>query len=88
MILLCGSRWRPAMMAHYGAIGEPFYVRPRRKSEPETYPNGHPWGWVYTVQDALKDEVRQMSAEQFAQFKERLGQAVAIHDAQNEMEPL
>ena len=66
VVLLTGSRWTARMAAHCGITDAPFFVRQARASEPETYPNGHPWGWVYKPDDVVKDESRYLDQESLA----------------------
>jgi hypothetical protein len=58
VLLLVGPAWKEAMRKHYGAPGKPFFVRPAMPHEPNTYPNGHPWGWACKPEEILLDEAR------------------------------
>lgn len=68
------------MLKHTGISSEPFFVRERRSTEPDTYPNGHPWGWVYQIADVLKDEVRWLTADQYQDFDAALERDLARLD--------
>jgi hypothetical protein len=72
VVLISGTRWTDAMLKHVGIKSEPFFVREKRTTEPDTYPNGHPWGWAYQVADVLKDEVRWLTQEQYRELDESL----------------
>jgi hypothetical protein len=64
VLVLTGPVWRPAMRKHYGASGEPFYARPALAHEHSTFPNGHPWGWVYKPGEVALDEIRWSSQQE------------------------
>lgn len=80
VLLISGKRWTDAMLKHTGISSEPFFVRERRSTEPDTYPNGHPWGWVYQIADVLKDEVRWLTADQYQDFDAALERDLARLD--------
>lgn len=68
------------MVKHAGVHSAPFFVRESRTTEPETYPNGHPWGWVYQIADVLKDEVRWLTPEQYEELDTSLHREMARLD--------
>lgn len=76
VVLLVESKWTAYLKGRAGFPASPFFSRPRRDSEPETHPNGHPWAWLYTPEDALKDEARQLPPADFEEFREALEGAV------------
>lgn len=76
VVLLCGRRWTDAMLRHYGIFDAPFFVRERRETEPERMPNGHPWGWVYKVEDVVKDEQRWLDPQTLDSFQSALQQVL------------
>lgn len=79
VLLLAEAKWTRFLRERAGLPESPFFTRPRRTGEPQTHPNGHPWGWVYLPSEALLDEVRWLTAEGFQQFKCALESAVSSH---------
>jgi hypothetical protein len=84
VVLLVERRWTSFLKMRAGFPALPFYTRPRRESEPDTHPNGHPWAWVYQPEDCLRDEARWLGADDYAEMKEAL--AAALHDAKNRID--
>lgn len=68
------------MIRHYGVLDAPFFVRDRRSNEPESMPNGHPWGWVYKIEDVAKDECRYLSAQEMQEFTRCLSSAIEAQE--------
>lgn len=80
VVLLSEQKWTSFLKMHGGIPSKPFYARPSRPSEPATHPNGHPWAWLYTPEEALKDEARWLPADEYARFEQALKRAVADLD--------
>lgn len=76
VLLLAESKWTSYLRMRAKIPDKPFYTRQRRETEPETHPNGHPWGWVYKPEDVLRDESRWLSQNDFGLLKESLSAAL------------
>lgn len=72
VVLLTERRWTSFLKMKAGFPPTPFYSRPRRDTEPETHPNGHPWAWLYSPDDVLKDEGRFLPESELAELAEAL----------------
>lgn len=80
--VLVGPRWTPYLRIRIGLMGEPFFERAAMAHEPDTFPNGHPFAWVYrTPAEASADEARWLNAEDLGRFDAGLqaAQAAAKH---------
>lgn len=72
VFLLAESKWTSFLKTKAGLPAKPFYTRERRDSEPETHPNGHPWGWLYKPEEALLDERRWLDDAAYECFEASL----------------
>lgn len=77
IVLLNETKWNDFLKGHGGIPKQPFYSRPCRASEPATHANGHPWAWVYTPDEALKDEARWLASAEYERFDQALKCAVS-----------
>jgi hypothetical protein len=69
VVLLVGTAWREPMRRHYGVNRAPFSSRSASPSEPSTYPNKHPWGWVFAPANAHKYEAHFRPPEALEEFE-------------------
>lgn len=78
VILLVGRIWRAAMRKHYGLDQPHFFCREAYAGEPDTYPNRHPWGWVFRPEAVLQyEQASGMDATLLQHFSELVRQQVA-----------
>lgn len=64
-LVLSGGRWTNYMMQRLGIDSQPIFERASQPHEPDSLPNGHPYGWLYkSAEELLKDERRWLNAEQ------------------------
>src|SRR5438105_3559455 len=63
VVVLIGPRWNRYLRGRIGISGPAFFERPALDHEPNTFPSGHPFAWVYRRPDeVLLDERRWMTA--------------------------
>ena len=76
--VLVGPRWTPYLRTRMGLKHEPFFVRPALPHEPTTFPNGHPFAWVYRKPtEASADEARWLNPSDLVTFESALDAAQA-----------
>lgn len=59
VVVLVGPRWTPFLRTRMGLKSQAFFERAAMAHEPNTFPNGHPFAWVYrNPAEAAADEAR------------------------------
>lgn len=77
-LVLAGSKWTNYLLQRNGISGEPFFERESLKHEPEAFPNGHPYAWIYrNLEDLLRDECRWSTEAQLQDLRKLAESAVA-----------
>lgn len=73
VLVLIGSGWKSAMRNHYGITRKPFYSRDSLSIDPSTYPNGHPFGYSYTPELLIKEEMRLSDSQTVERIRHLMG---------------
>lgn len=58
ILCLVGPTWTDVLRKHYGITRPSFSRRSALPCEPSVDEKGHPWGWVHTPKDFLREEAR------------------------------
>ena len=76
VIVIVGPRWTRFLLSRMGLTGAPFFERVAFTHEPENFPNGQPFAWVYrNPSQASADEARWLDAADLARFTRSLNEA-------------
>lgn len=81
VIVLVGPKWTRFLRRRIGLAQEPFFSRPALQHEPDLFPSGQPFAWIYRKPlEVLLEERRWLGADQLQRLQAALDAAMAAAD--------